>query len=179
MRASAVPVASSRIFTLPAYSTHVADLPPTPTCASVVPVMPLPASSLPSSCLPKFTRATLYVPVVYPSVSLFSSQPYNAGPTFTHAAQAYVSVSLPYHATLLCRPGAYTSSPYVEGPHIPPSHQRVSENLLATVATTIEKISANQGLPPLQVLKCDGSPERYPLFRQRFHQMVESKALHE
>ena len=55
----------------------------------------------------------------------------------------------------------------------------MSENFLATVATTIEKISADQGLPPLQVLKFDGSPERYPLFRQRFHQMVESKALDE
>ncbi|XP_068671186.1 uncharacterized protein [Montipora foliosa] len=31
----------------------------------------------------------------------------------------------------------------------------------------------------LQVLKFNGSPERYPLFRQRFHQMIESKALDE
>ena len=179
MRASAVPVACSRVSTLPTYSSRVPDLPPIPTCASGVPVMSFPASSLPSSSLPEFPRATSCVPAVYPGVSLFSSQPYNAGPTFTHAAQAYGSVSLPYHATPFCRPGAYISSPYVEGAHVPPSHQPVSENFLATVATTIEKISADQGLPPLQVLKFDGSPERYPLFRQRFHQMVESKALDE
>ncbi|XP_044175494.1 uncharacterized protein LOC122958625 [Acropora millepora] len=43
----------------------------------------------------------------------------------------------------------------------------------------MEKMSANQGLPPLQVLKFNGSPERYPLFRQKFHPMVESKALDE
>ena len=40
-------------------------------------------------------------------------------------------------------------------------------------------MNANQGLPPLQVLKFNGSPKRYPLFRQRFHQMVDSKALDE
>ena len=40
-------------------------------------------------------------------------------------------------------------------------------------------MNADHGLPALQVVKFDGSPENYPMFRQRFHQMVESKALDE
>ena len=163
LQASAVPVVSSRVSTLPAYPTYVPDFPPMPTPASVVPAMS--ASTLPSSYVPESSRASSCVPAMYPGVSLFSSQPpYNAGPIFTHAAQAYGPVRLPCHAT---------------SGHLPPSLQPMGESFLATIATTIERISADQGLPPLQVLKFDGSPERYPLFRQRFHQMVESKALDE
>ena len=129
---------------------------------------------------PEFPCAPLCVPAVYPCVSLFSFQPYDAGPLFTHAAQAYDPVSLPYHASPLCCASAYTSYPYVEGlGHVPRSLQPMGESFLATITTTIEIISADQGLPPLQALKFDGSPERYRLFRQRFHQMVESKALNE
>ena len=47
------------------------------------------------------------------------------------------------------------------------------------IATTTEKINADRGLPAMQVLKFDGSPENYPVFRRRFHQMVDSKALDE
>ena len=163
LQASAVPVLSSRVSTLPAYPTYVPDFPPMPTPASVVPAMS--ASTLPSSYVPESSRASSCVPAMYPGVSLFSSQPpYNAGPIFTHAAQAYGPVHLPCHAT---------------SGHLPPSLQPMGESFLATIATTIERISADQGLPPLQVLKFDGSPERYPLFRQRFHQMVELKALDE
>ena len=163
LQASAVPVVSSRVSTLPAYPTCVPDFPPMPTRASVVPAMS--ASMLPSSYVPKSPRASSCVPAMYPGVSLFSYQPpYNAGPIFTYAAQAYGPVRLPCHAT---------------SGHLPPSLQPMGESFLATIATTIERISADQGLPPLQVLKFDGSPERYPLFRQRFHQMVESKALDE
>lgn len=42
-----------------------------------------------------------------------------------------------------------------------------------------QKMNADHGLPALQVVKFDGSPENYTMFRQRFHQMVESKALDE
>ena len=52
-----------------------------------------------------------------------------------------------------------------------------SENLLAMIATTMEKMNADRGLPAMQVLKFDGSPENYPVFRRRFQQMVDSKAL--
>ena len=47
------------------------------------------------------------------------------------------------------------------------------------IATTMEKMNADRGLPAMQVLKFDGSPENYPGFNQRFHQMVDSKALDE
>ena len=163
LQASAVPVVSSRVSTLLAYPTYVPDFPPMPTPASVVPAMS--ASTLPSSYVPESSRASSCVPAIYLGVSLFSSQPpYNAGPIFTHAAQAYGPVRLPCHAT---------------SGHLPPSLQPMGESFLATIATTIERISADQGQPPLQVFKFDGSPERYPLFRRRFHQMVESKALDE
>jgi len=35
------------------------------------------------------------------------------------------------------------------------------------------------GLPDLQVVKIDGSPENSPTFRQSLHQIVESKAFEE
>ena len=54
-----------------------------------------------------------------------------------------------------------------------------SENLLAMIATTMEKMNADRSLPAMQVLKFDGSPKNYPVFRRRFHQMVDSKALDE
>ena len=60
-----------------------------------------------------------------------------------------------------------------------PAPLPTSENLLAMIATTIEKINADGGLPAMQVLKFDGSPKNYPVFRKRFHQMVDSKALDE
>ena len=43
----------------------------------------------------------------------------------------------------------------------------------------MEKMNAYRGLPAMEVLKFDGSPENYPVFRRRFHQMVDSKALDE
>ena len=61
----------------------------------------------------------------------------------------------------------------------PPAPLPTSENLLAMIATTMEKMNADRGLPAMQVLKFDGSPENYPVFRRRFNQMVNSKALDE
>ena len=52
-----------------------------------------------------------------------------------------------------------------------------SENLLAIIATTMEKMNADHGLPAMQVLKFEGSHEKYPVFSRRFNQMVGSKAL--
>ena len=60
-----------------------------------------------------------------------------------------------------------------------PTPQPVGGNLLAMIAATMEKMNADHGLPALQVVKFDGSPENYPMFRQRFRQMVESRALDE
>ena len=61
----------------------------------------------------------------------------------------------------------------------PPAPLPASENLVAMIATTLEKMNADRGLPVMQVLKFDGSPENHPVFRQRFHHMVDSKALDE
>ena len=47
------------------------------------------------------------------------------------------------------------------------------------IATTMEKMNADHGLPAMQVLKFDGSLEKYPVFSRRFNQMVGSKALDE
>ena len=54
-----------------------------------------------------------------------------------------------------------------------------SENLLAMIATTMEKMNADHGSPVMQVVKFDSSPEKYPVFSRRFNQMVGSKALDE
>ena len=61
----------------------------------------------------------------------------------------------------------------------PLAHLPSSENLLAMIATTMEKMNADHGLPVMQVLKFDGSPEKYPVFSTRFNRMVGSKALDE
>ena len=53
------------------------------------------------------------------------------------------------------------------------------EGYLVSIASAMERITAGHGLPHLHVLKFDGSPEVYPLFRQRFYQLVETKALDE
>ena len=50
-----------------------------------------------------------------------------------------------------------------------PNPQPVSGNLLAVIATTVEKMNAGHVLPALQVVQLDGSPKNYPMFRQRFH----------
>ena len=55
----------------------------------------------------------------------------------------------------------------------------IGEGYLASIASAMERISAGHGLPPLQVLKFDFSPEVYPLFRQRFYQLVKAKSLDE
>lgn len=57
--------------------------------------------------------------------------------------------------------------------------QPTSESLLAMIVSTMEKISMSQDLPAIQIQKFDGSPERFPVFKQRFYQMVESKPLDE
>jgi len=73
----------------------------------------------------------------------------------------------------------HTAVPSVVAPsqRLLPTPQPVGGNLLAMITCTMEKMNADHGLPALQVVKFDASPENYLMFRQRFHQMVESKAL--
>jgi hypothetical protein len=53
------------------------------------------------------------------------------------------------------------------------------EPLLNSLLTTIEKIGISHDFPAIQVIKFDGSPQNFPVFRQRFKQMVLSKPLDE
>ena len=46
----------------------------------------------------------------------------------------------------------------------------VSESLIA-IMSSMERMSASQDLPHVQVQRFDGSPEKYSAFRQRFRQM--------
>ena len=53
----------------------------------------------------------------------------------------------------------------------------MNEGFFASIASAMERITAGHGMPPLQVMKFDGSTEVHSLFRQRFYQLVENKAL--
>ena len=116
---------------------------------------------------------------------MFSAPANTADLTGTRVVHSYDSVVPPYLlATSLS--AATQSYNHTAVPSVVDSSQRplptpqpVSGNLFAMIATTMEKINADHGLPALQVFKFDGSSENYPMFRQRFHQMAESKALDE
>ena len=53
----------------------------------------------------------------------------------------------------------------------------VSNEGLVPIMSSMERMSVSHDLPPVQVQKFDGSPERYPAFRQRFKQLVETRPL--
>ena len=80
--------------------------------------------------------------------------PHLLATSLSAAAQSYNHTALPSVADSSQRP-LLTSQP-------------VSGNLLAMIATTMEKMNADHGLPALQVIKFNGSPENYPMFCQRF-----------
>ena len=198
-----LPVVSSRVPTLPAFFSH--DNQSTFTSASLFQAVPSSAPTLPvtflrvTDRLPMFTSSSAFPvgtshafagpssrvpgsPGLARTTSCDPAHLYTPGPVYTHATQALGSVGSTSHGTVFCHAstGAQTPSPLIEDPrHVLPSLHPTSECFLATITATMEKMSANHDLPPLQVFKFNGSPERYPLFRQRFHQMVESKSLDE
>ncbi|XP_068692609.1 uncharacterized protein [Montipora foliosa] len=53
----------------------------------------------------------------------------------------------------------------------------VSNESLVAIMSSMERMSVSHDLPPVQLQKFDGSPERYPAFRQRFKQLVETRPL--
>ena len=89
-----------------------------------------------------------------------------------HSAPSFSAVASSYNYTSV---SSVTDVPQC----ILPTPQPVGGNLLAMIAATMEKMNADHGLPALQVVKFDGSPENYLMFHERFRQMVESKALDE
>ena len=175
----------SHALTLSVSSSRVIGRPPTFTSSFVFPVGSSRVFTSPSFRVPgnpDFPRTALCDRVSYPNANTFPAYLHSTGPVYTNATQALGSVGSANYTTVFCNTsaGAQTPSPLVEDPrHVPRSLQPMGERFLATITATMEKVSANQSLPPLQVLKFNGSPERYPLFKQRFHQMGESKALDE
>ena len=66
--------------------------------------------------------------------------------------------------------------------NIPPSVSAippVQDLFFSTLATTIEKIGIPHDFPTIQIQKFNGSPQNFPVFRQRFEQMIQSKPLDE
>lgn len=59
----------------------------------------------------------------------------------------------------------------------PPAFADQSASIVEALVTTMDKMSATRDLPAVSVMKFDGSPEKYPAFRLRFKQLVESKPL--
>ena len=145
--------------TLPVSSSRVTDRPPTFMSSFAFPVGHLcdftqPFSHVPGN--PGLPRTDSCDPAPYPYANTFPAHLYTAGPVYTHATQALGSVGSANCGTVFCdaSAGAQTLSPLVEDPrHVSPSLQPTSKCFLATITATMEKMSANHGLPPLKVLK--------------------------
>ena len=161
-------VASTHVYTGPIVSVRV----PTSSSADAIPVTPTRfplATSRVSSFLDRPAMSSGASNIANPSIArdVYGSQPMVAShypaSRFNTAGQDYTcNVASTGPANVWCPPLASLPT---------------SENLLALIATTMEKMNADRGLPAMQVLKFDGSPDNYPVFRRRFHQMVDSKAL--
>ena len=149
--------------TLPVSSSRVIDHSPTSTSCSAFPVGSSRVFTSPSSRVPgntDFPRIASYDPVPYLNANTFPAHLYNTGPVYTHTTQALGSVDSANYTTMFynASAGAQTQSPLIEDPRrVSPSLQPMDERFLATIIATMEKMSANQGLLPLQVLKFNGS----------------------
>ena len=182
-----LPPLSTQVYTSPVVSTQVAAFPATFPCVGV--------SQATSTQVPLVSSSSMQVPRLLKACSressfpvgppMFSAPANTADITYTHVVHSQDSVAPPY----LLATGLSASAQgydYTAVPSVADSSQRplptpepVSGTLVDMIATTMEKMSDDHGLPALQVVEFDGSPENYPMFRQRFHQMVESKALDE
>ena len=54
-----------------------------------------------------------------------------------------------------------------------------STALLNTLVATMEKTGISHDLPAVEIQKFDGSPQSFPIFRQRFYHMIQSKPIDE
>ena len=136
---------------------------------------------------------------VFPPASSDPLQAFSVVPPVSSSDQANANPSLPCLAHTRTSP-AFTTTSYMLPQQVlpvpvvcanqtatlpdtgfltPSPAQVANETLLTTIASTMEKISMSQDLPAIQIQKFDGSPERFPVFRQRFYQTVESKPLDE
>ena len=179
---------STQAYTLPAVSLQAYTLPAVyakaytrPVVSTQVPAVP----TTPSSQIPRPSEAALYVSSFPVGPAMFSVPSYTADISGARVVHHYDPVVPPHHSAPGLSPAAssYNYSSVSSVADVPqfilPTPQPVGGNLLAMIAATMEKMNADHGLPALQVVKFDGSPENYPMFRQRFRQMVESRALDE
>ena len=179
---------SSQAYTLPAVSSQAYTLPALYTQAYTSPVVSTQVPAVPttlSSQIPRPSEAASCVSSFPVGPAMFSVPSYTADFSSARVVHRYDPVVPLHHSapglSAVASSYNYTSvSSVADVPQcILPTPQSVGGNLLAMIAATMEKMNADHGLPALQVVKLDGSPENYPMFRQRFRQMVESKALDE
>ena len=179
---------SSQAYTLPAVSSQAYTLPAVYTQAYTRPVVSTQVPAVPtalSSQIPRPSEAASCVSSFPVGPAMFSVPSYTADFSGARVVHRYDPV-VPLHHSAPGLSAAASSCNYssvssvADVPQcILPTPQPVGGNLLAMIAATMEKMNADHGLPALQVVKFDGSPENYPMFRQRFRQMVESRALDE
>ena len=179
---------SSQAYTLPAVSSQAYTLPALYTQAYTRPVVSTQVPAVPtalSSQIPRPSEAASCVSSFPVGPAMFSVPSYTADFSGARVVHCYDPV-VPLHHSAPGLSAAASSYNYrlvssvADVPQcILPTPQPVGGNLLAMIAATMEKMNADHGLPALQVVKFDGSPENYPMFRQRFRQMVEWKVLDE
>ena len=105
---------------------------------------------------------------------MFSAPANTADLTYTHVVHSQDSVAPPY----LLATGLSAAAQGYDHTVVPsvaeslqrslPTPEPVSGTLVDMIATTMEKINADHGLPALQVVEFDGSPENFAMFRQRW-----------
>ena len=153
-------VASTHVYTRPIVSVRVA----TSSSTDAIPLTPTRfplATSRVSSFLDRPAMSSGASDIVNPSTArnVYGSQPMV---TSDYPASRFNTTGQDYTCTAGSTGPANVWCP-------PLTSLPTSENLLAMIATTMEKMNADRGLPAIQVLKFDGSPENYPVFRERFH----------
>ena len=173
---------STHVYTRPVVSTQVTAFPATFPYVGVDTSTQASLFSSSSLQVPRSSSRVSSFPVGSSMLSVLANTADLTGTRAVHSQNPVVSPYLLATGLSAAAQGCnYTAVPsFADFSQRPlPTPQPASGNLLAMIATTMEKMNADHGLPALQVVKFDGSPENYPMFRQRFHQMVESKALDE
>ena len=179
---------SSQAYTLPAVSSQAYTLPALYTQAYTRPVVSTQVPAVPTALSSQISRPSEAASCVssFPvGPAMFSVPSYTADFSGARVVHRYDPVVSLHHSApgLSAAASSYNYSSVSSVADVPqcilPTPQPAGANLLAMIAATMEKMNADHGLPALQVVKFDGSPENYPMFRQRFRQMVESRALDE
>jgi len=111
-----------------------------------------------------------------PLINVTATLPARADVTKDGASPKDPQTSTPVSTTVFkptFQPSKVQFTPMADAPRYPTSCI-TNESLLTTIASAMEQINLTQDLPRVEVQKFDGSAEKFPVFRQRFKQMVES-----